>query len=85
MKIATVRARVKPELKDYVEHVLNELGLSFSDAIGLFLTQVKLHNGLPFDVRLPNKTTLKTFAETDKDKNLVRHKNAKEMFDKLGM
>ena len=54
MKTMTVRARIEPNLKHDVEHVLSELGLSFSEAIELFLRQVKLNNGIPFDIRIPN-------------------------------
>lgn len=85
MKTETVRARIEPKLKHDVESVLDKLGLSVSVAIELFLRQVKLNNGIPFDIKIPNKTTVKTFQETDKGKNLVRHKNAKELFKKLGI
>lgn len=85
MKTATVRARVTPRLKHDVAPILAELGLSFSEAIELYLRQIKLYNGIPFDIRIPNKETLKTFDETNKGKNLTRHKNAKDMFTKLGI
>jgi DNA-damage-inducible protein J len=85
MKTETVRARIEPKLKHDVEAVLDELGLSFSEAIELFLRQVKLNHGIPFDIRIPNKMTLKTFEDTDKGKNITRYKNAKDMFKKLGI
>ena len=85
MKTATVRARIEPKLKHDVAPVLAAVGLSFSQAIEIFLIQVKLNNGIPFEIRIPNKTTLKTFKNTDKGKNLVRHKNTKVMLDKLGI
>jgi DNA-damage-inducible protein J len=55
-----------------------------SEAIRLFLKQIKLRNGIPFDIRIPNDVTLKTFSDTDKDKNLTRHKKPETMFKKLG-
>lgn len=85
MKTETVRARVEPKLKHEVEEVLAELGLSVSEAIELYLRQIKLNHGIPFDIRIPNKETLKTFEDTDKGKNLKRHKSAKDMFHKLGI
>lgn len=85
MKTTTVRARIEPDLKYEVENVLAALGLSFSEAIELFLRQVKLNRGIPFDIRIPNKVTLKTFHDTDKGKNLVRHKTPQDMFKKLGI
>jgi DNA-damage-inducible protein J len=53
MKTTTVRARIEPQLKHDVESVLSQLGLSFSEAIELFLRQIKLNNGIPFDIRIP--------------------------------
>jgi len=85
MKTATVRTRIEPELKYDVEHILATLGLSFSEAIELFLRQVKLKNGIPFDIRIPNEVTLKTFRDTDEGKNLIRYKTSKDMFKKLGI
>ena len=85
MKTATVRARIEPELKHDVETVLTLLGLSVSEAIEMFLRQVKLRNGIPFEIRIPNEITTQTFEDTDNGKNLTRHNNAKDMFDKLGM
>jgi DNA-damage-inducible protein J len=85
MKTTTVRARIEPKLKHDVEFVLSELGLSFSEAIELFLRQIKLNNGIPFDIRIPNKATIQTFEDTNKGKSLTRHKNPKDMFNKLGI
>lgn len=85
MKTTTVRARIEPKLKLEVEHVLTQLGLTFSEAIELFLHQVKLNKGIPFDIRIPNEETLKAFAETNQRKNLSQYKNANEMFKKLGI
>ncbi len=84
MKTATVRARIEPQLKHDAEQVLMSLGFSFSEAIEIFLRQVKLNRCIPFDIRVPNNVTLKTFEDTDKGRNLVRHKSAKAMFEKLG-
>jgi DNA-damage-inducible protein J len=63
-KTQTIRARVKPELKRDAEAVLNKLGMTSSEAITLFLTQVKLNKGLPFPVRLPNAETRRAIKET---------------------
>ena len=84
MKTATVRARIEPQLKYDSEQVLMSLGFSFSEAIEIFLRQVKLNRAIPFEIRVPNDVTLKTFEDTDKGKNLIRHKSAKEMFEALG-
>ena len=84
-KTAMIRARVEPNLKKEVEAIFSELGLSTTAAISLFYHQVRLRNGLPFQVEIPNETTLETFANTDAGENIVRCENAEDMFDKLGI
>lgn len=56
-KTEIVRARIEPELKRDAEAILKKLGLTSSEAITLFLTQVKLNDGLPFPLRVPNRRT----------------------------
>ena len=84
-KTSTVRARIEPDLKDKAEKVFRKLGLTSTQAITLFYKQVEMRNGLPFDVLIPNETTLRTFNETDTGKNLVVCKDADDMFRKLGI
>ena len=84
-KSAMIRARVDPNLKDEVENVFAQLGLSATQAITLFYQQVKLNRGLPFDVRIPNAVTQHTFAETDAGENIVRCDSAQDMFTRLGI
>ncbi len=84
-KTATIRARIEPALKEDVEKLFNKIGLTTTEAINLFYQQVKLRNGLPFSVVIPNKTTEKVFKDTDAKRNLIRCENADDMFDKLGI
>jgi DNA-damage-inducible protein J len=84
-KSAMIRARVDPALKQEAEDIFEALGLSATQAITLFYQQVKWARGLPFEVRVPNDVTLRTFEETDAGENLVRCENAQELFAKLGI
>ena len=84
-KDATVRARIDSDLKAEVEHLFEELGLSTTEAITLFYTQVKLRNGLPFDVVVPNEVTRKVFEDTDAGKNLIRCESVDQMFEALDL
>ncbi len=54
-KTSSVFARVEPEIKEQAEQVLDELGIPMSNAIGLFLKQVVLQRGIPFEMKLPAK------------------------------
>ena len=63
MKTEMVRARVSSELKHDSEIVLAQLGMSMSDAIRIFLSQVKLRNEFPVELKIPNSKTLKSMNE----------------------
>lgn len=84
-KITTVRARIEPKLKEDSEKVLEKIGLSTSDAIRLFLEQVRLHKGIPFPLVIPNEETMEAYAEINSAKDLPTYDNVDEMFDALGL
>ncbi len=46
--------RVNDNIKKEVVPILNDLGISLSEAINIFLHQVKLNNGLPFNIKYPS-------------------------------
>lgn len=84
-KSAMIRARIEPDLKTEVEKIFTTLGLSTTEAINLFYRQVKLRKGLPFEVKIPNKTTIQTFQDTDAGRNIIECEDAEDMFEKLGI
>lgn len=53
-KTAYVNVRVDEAVKDSAEKILNELGLSISTAIDIYLNQIILKDGIPFAVSLTN-------------------------------
>ena len=57
-KSSSIYARVEPELKDKVEQVLSKLGIPMANAINMFLNQIVLRKGIPFDVTLPQNLPL---------------------------
>ncbi len=68
-KNATIQVRIDIKTKNEAKNILDQLHISVSDAIGIFLKQVCLNKGLPFDVKIPNKETVKAMNEArDKDK-----------------
>ena len=52
-KSANLYARIEPDVKEQAESILSALGIPASNAITMFYKQIILHNGLPFEVRLP--------------------------------
>jgi DNA-damage-inducible protein J len=81
-----INARVEPKLKAAANKTLKKVGITASDAITLFLHQVVLHQGLPFDVRVPNAETVRALQEMQNPKSrksLPRASDADEMFTKI--
>lgn len=87
-KTSTVQIRVEPELKASVEKVLDDLGLSMSSAISLFLKQVVLHDGLPFPVKIPNVETKAALDEIEAikaNKSSEKGQTKEELYEDLGI
>ena len=57
-RTANVFARIEPEIKEQAEEVLNQLGIPMSNAVGMFLRQVVIQRGIPFEMKLPAKRPL---------------------------
>ena len=53
---ATVYARIDPKLKEDVDSILNELGVTPSSLIQMLYSQIKLTKRIPFDVSIPKKS-----------------------------
>ena len=62
---STVRARVDEQLKYEVEEILKQIGLTTSQAITLFLNRIRYEKGIPFELKIPNATTLKAMEEAE--------------------
>ena len=67
-----------------MESIFKELGMTTSQAISIFLKQVELNKGLPFDIKLPNipnKLTKEALLESiDK---LEKFENIDDLFKEL--
>lgn len=85
-KTDTLHIRVEPSVKQKAEKTLNDLGLSITEAVNVFLNQVILNDGIPFEIRKPklNKETMPAIEDTKKGKNLSKtFNNVDEMFEEL--
>lgn len=52
-KTTNIYVRLEPGLKEQAELVLGKLGIPVSNAVNIFLKQVVMQRGIPFDVKLP--------------------------------
>ena len=65
-RTANVCVRVEPEIKEEAENILEQLGIPMSNAVGMFLRQVVLQKGIPFEMKLP-KTEPLAYASLSKE------------------
>lgn len=57
-RTAMIHARTDVNLKTEAETILKSLGLSYTEAINLFLNQVRMRKGLPFAVEIPASASM---------------------------
>ena len=82
-KTQMVHARIDPRLKNSAERIFTRIGISTTEAIRLFLTQVEMHKGLPFPVRIPNEETIAAMMETNDAGALKRYRSFRDLRERL--
>jgi DNA-damage-inducible protein J len=83
-KTATARALIDPLVKKEAEAILKEIGLSVSNSVELFYRQVVAQRALPFELQVPNKTTMKAIRDSRAGKGR-RFFNTEDLFKDLGI
>ena len=60
-----IHIRIEPTVKEKSEDIFKKLGINMSYAVSLFLNQVILQKGFPFNIELPhnNETEIEALAK----------------------
>ncbi len=66
----TTSIKLDSNVKSEAQKIFAELGMTLGEAVNLFLNQVRLNKGLPFEVKIPTKETLKAIRDVEKGINL---------------
>ncbi|QGU00415.1 DNA-damage-inducible protein J [Candidatus Syntrophocurvum alkaliphilum] len=80
-RTSNIFARVEPEVKKQAELVLEQLGIPMSKAIELFLRQVALQRGIPFDLKLSQSKLQSISALTEEQFNAEIEKGLSDLID----
>ena len=80
-KTSIIHARIEPSAKSSAESILSRLGITPTEAIRIFYTQISLYQGLPFPLKIPNKLTRKTLSESRRGKNVQRFDSVESLFE----
>jgi DNA-damage-inducible protein J len=76
--------RLDAEAKAAAYAVFDKVGLKPAQAINLFLRQVALRGGLPFDIKVPNAQTIQAIRDLEKGKG-KKFKNTDKFYKDLGI
>ena len=52
-KTSSIHIRVEPQIKEKVEKILESLGMTSTEAINIYLRQIIINSGIPFEIKNP--------------------------------
>jgi DNA-damage-inducible protein J len=84
MATTMVHTRVDRKTKQQAMKALAAMGISMSDAVRMLLVRVAAEKALPFEVKVPNATTVKAMQAADRGKG-KRLNSADALFKDLGI
>lgn len=84
MKIQT-SVRVEDVLYKEAKTVFAKFGLSFGDAINIFLAKVAMEKSIPFELSLPSDDLTERYNNLNKNTNTQIYATANELFEDLGV
>lgn len=82
-----VRTRIESDLKANATAILEEMGVTVSQAIRMMLVQVVQTKELPFAVKAPklNERARKVMEEQDRNPTVTQHESSAAFFKSLGI
>jgi len=71
-KTTNINIRTEPEVKQKIESLYSQFGISVSDAVNIFFHQSLLQGGLPFQMQIPqyNAETIEAIDDVNNNRNL---------------
>ncbi len=83
MDATTIQVRLDKQTKSQAQKVFRMLDISMSEAIKLFLRQVALQRGIPFEIKIPNALTDRVLRESEEGIDLHRVSSVDQLFEEL--
>ena len=80
-RTANIFTRVDPETKEQAEAILNQLGIPMSNAIGMFLKQIVMQRGIPFEMKIPASVPVAIGSMTREQFDLELQKGVDDIAD----
>jgi DNA-damage-inducible protein J len=83
MDATTIQVRLDKKTKSQAQKVFKVLDITMSEAIKLFLRQVALQQGIPFEIKIPNALTDRVLRESEEGVDLHKVSNVDQLFEEL--
>ncbi len=84
MKIQT-SVRVEDTFYKEAKDVFSKFGLSFGDAVNIFLAKVAMEKSIPFELSLPSDELENRVRNIEKNNNTQIFDSVNELFEDLGI
>lgn len=88
-KTSMLHIRVRPDIKREAEDILDNLGMTTTEAVNIYLKQIILNCGLPFEVKTPqfSDDMLESIAEAEEmerhPEKMKKYHSVKELMEAL--
>ena len=81
-KTSSIHIRVDPKVKEEVEKILNVIGMTSTEAINIYLKQIIINSGIPFEIKAPqfSDEMLEAIAEAEE---MEKHPDNYKSFDSV--
>ena len=83
MDARNIQVRLDKKTKSQAQKVFKVLDITMSEAIKLFLRQVALQKGIPFEIKIPNALTDRVLRESEEGIDLHKVSNVDQLFEEL--
>lgn len=88
MATIPTQIRIEESTKQQATELLEGLGMNLSEAVNVFLRQVILKGGIPFDIKYPTYRpevieAMKEAKEISRDDNVKAYTDVSEMFKEI--
>ena len=88
MTTTPTQIRIEENTKKQAVELLEGLGLNLSDAVNMFLKQVILRGGIPFDVKYPEFKpevieAMEEAKQISRDPNIKGYTDVRQMFEEI--
>jgi DNA-damage-inducible protein J len=84
-KTATLTVRIDAQVKREAQEVLKQLGLTTTQAISMYLNQIRVEKALPYHPHIPNAETLQAMDDLENRRGVKTFETVEAALAHLGI